>query len=238
MTIPTYRRVLIKISGEALAGTQGTGLDFDILNHLSSIIKRCVDEGVQISIVVGAGNIWRGVKNGSGRIDRTRSDHMGMLGTAINALALADVLEQHGLEVRVQTAIEMRQFAEPYIRLRAIHHLEHGRVVVFGCGTGNPFCSTDTAAILRAIETDSDIALLAKNIDGVYDKDPRKFQDAVKFDTVSFDSILEGHLGVIDSTAATMAYDNDLPVLLFGIDDPENIYRAVMGEHVGTIVRK
>ncbi len=238
MTNPKYRRVLIKISGEALAGIQGTGLDFDILNHLSSIIKRCVDEGVQVSIVVGAGNIWRGVKNGSGKIDRTRSDHMGMLGTAINALALADVLEQHGLEVRVQTAIEMRQFAEPYIRLRAIHHLEHGRVVVFGCGTGNPFCSTDTAAILRAIETDSDIALLAKNIDGVYDKDPRQFADAVKYDTVSFDSILEGHLGVIDSTAATMAYDNDLPVLLFGIDGPENIYRAVMGEHVGTIVRK
>ena len=238
MANPKYRRVLIKISGEALAGAQGTGLDFDILNNLSSIIQRCVAEGVQICIVVGAGNIWRGVKNGAGRIDRTRSDHMGMLGTAINALALADVLEQHGLEVRVQTAIEMRQFAEPYIRLRAIHHLEHGRVVVFGCGTGNPFCSTDTAAILRAIETDSDIALLAKNIDGVYDKDPRKYKDAVKFDSVSFDSILKGHLGVIDSTAATMAYDNNLPVLLFGIDDPENIYRAVMGEHVGTIVRK
>ena len=238
MTKPTYRRVLIKISGEALAGAQKTGLDFDILNRLSAIIKRCVDEGVQVSIVVGAGNIWRGVRNGSGKIDRTRSDHMGMLGTTINALALADVLEQHGLEVRVQTAIEMRQFAEPYIRLRAIHHLERGRVVVFGCGTGNPFFSTDTAAILRAIETDSDIALLAKNIDGVYDKDPNKYTDAVKFDAVSFDSILEGHLGVIDSTAATMAYDNNLPVLLFGIDDPENIYRAVMGEHVGTIVQK
>ena len=238
MTKPTYRRVLIKISGEALAGAQKTGLDFDILNHLSAIIKRCVDEGVQVSIVVGAGNIWRGVRNGSGKIDRTRSDHMGMLGTTINALALADVLEQHGLEVRVQTAIEMRQFAEPYIRLRAIHHLERGRVVVFGCGTGNPFFSTDTAAILRAIETDSDIALLAKNIDGVYDKDPHKYADAVKFDAVSFDSILEGHLGVIDSTAATMAYDNNLPVLLFGIDDPENVYRAVMGEHVGTIVQK
>ena len=238
MTQPKHKRVLIKISGEALAGEKGTGLDFDILNNLASIIKRCADEGVQISIVVGAGNIWRGVRNGAGKIDRTRSDHMGMLGTTINALGFADVLEQHGLEVRVQTAIEMRQFAEPYIRLKAIRHLEKGRVVIFGCGTGNPFCSTDTAASLRAIETDSDIALLAKNIDGVYDKDPRKFPDAVKYDTISFDSILEDHLGVIDSTAATMAYDNDLPVLLFGIDDPENIYRAVMGEHVGTIVRK
>ena len=238
MDKPVYKRVLIKISGEALAGDSATGIDFDVLNNIAGIIKRSVDVGVQIAIIVGGGNFWRGVRNGAGKIDRTRSDHMGMLGTAINALGLADVLGQHGLDVRVQTAIEMRAFAEPYIRLKAINHLEHSRVVVFGCGMGNPFFSTDTPAVLRAMEIDADIALLAKNIDGIYDRDPHKFPDAVKFDEVSFTYIMEQHLEVIDSTAASMAYDNSLPVLLFGIDDPENIYRALMGEKIGTIVRR
>ena len=238
MDKPVYKRVLIKISGEALAGSRGTGLDFDILSGVSRVIRRCVDAGVQIGIVVGAGNIWRGVKDGAGKIDRTRSDHMGMLGTAINALALADVIGQHGVEVRVQTAVEMRSFAEPYIRLRAMRHLEKGRVVVFGCGTGNPYMSTDTAAVLRAVEIDADVVLFAKNVDGVYDLDPNKFPNAVKYDSLTFNEVLERELAVMDSTAASMAKDNGMPILLFGVSDPENIYRAVMGENIGTIVRK
>jgi len=231
-----YKRVLIKISGEALAGGKGSGLDFEILNKLSDVIKKCVDIGVEIGIVVGAGNIWRGVKDGAGKIDRARSDHMGMLGTAINALALADVLEQHDLDVRVQTAINMSAFAEPYIRLKAIRHLEKGRVVVFGCGTGSPYMSTDTAAVLRAVETNADIILFAKNIDGVYDSDPAKNPDAKKYDKITFDEILEKHLGVMDSTAASMANDNHMPMLVFGVNKPESIYEAITGSDVGTLV--
>ena len=233
-----YKRALIKISGEALAGEKGTGLDFDVLNAISAVIKKSVDAGFQIGIVVGAGNIWRGVKNGNGKIDRTRSDHMGMLGTAINALAVADVLSQHGVENRVQTAIEMRAFAEPYIRLRAVRHLEKGRVVVFGCGTGCPFMSTDTAAVLRAVETDCDVMLFAKNIDGVYDKDPAKYPDAKKYDAITYSDVLSNNLGVMDSTAASMARDNNIPTILFEVKQPENIFRALSGEKIGTIVRK
>jgi len=236
MDKPIYKRVLIKISGEALAGGKGSGLDFDVLNQVAAVIKKCVDAGVQVSIVVGAGNIWRGVKNGAGKIDRARSDHMGMLGTAINALGLADVLEQHDLQVRVQTAVEMRQFAELYVRLKAVRHLEKGRVVVFGCGTGCPYMSTDTAAVLRAVETNADVILFAKNIDGVYDKDPNKDPTAIKFDHITFDQVMTDHLAVMDSTAAGMANDNKMPMLVFGLNDPENIYRAVMGEKIGTLV--
>ena len=237
MDAPKYKRVLLKISGEALAGDAGRGLDFDVISAVSDAIKKCVDMGVQVGVVVGGGNFWRGVKDGGDKMVRVRADHMGMLATTINALAVADVLEQHGVQVRVQTAIEMRQIAEPYIRSKAIRHLEKGRVVVFGCGTGNPFFSTDTAAVLRAAEIDADVILLAKNVDGVYSADPVKHADAVKYDSITYDDVLAQHLAVMDSTATSLSMDNDIPVLLFALKDPENIVRAVMGEKIGTIVK-
>ena len=237
MNTPIYKRILLKISGEALAGDAGRGLNFDVIGAVSAAIKKCVDMGVQVGVVGGGGNFWRGVKDGGDKMVRVRADHMGMLATAINALAVADVLEQHGVEVRVQTAIEMRQVAEPYIRSRAIRHLEKGRVVVFGCGTGNPFFSTDTAAVLRAAEIDADVILLAKNVDGVYSADPVKYADAVKYDSITYDDVLAQHLAVMDSTATSLSMDNDIPVLLFALKDPENIVRAVMGEKIGTIVK-
>ena len=237
MDEPKYKRVLLKISGEALAGEKHFGLDFQVLGQVADVIKECVNMGVQIGVVIGGGNFWRGVKNGEGHIERTRADHMGMLATAINALAVADVLEQKGVEVRVQTAIEMRAMAEPYIRSKAIRHLEKGRVVIFGCGTGNPFFSTDTAAVLRAAEIDADVILLAKNIDGVYSADPRKVPDAVKYDSITYSDVLAQRLQVMDSTATSLSMDNKIPVLLFALKDPENILRAVMGEKIGTIVQ-
>ena len=237
MEAPKYKRVLLKISGEALAGDAGRGLNFDVISAVSDAIKQCVDMGVQVGVVVGGGNFWRGVKDGGDKMVRVRADHMGMLATAINALAVADVLEQHGVEVRVQTAIEMRQIAEPSIRSRAIRHLEKGRVVVFGCGTGNPFFSTDTAAVLRAAEIDADVILLAKNVDGVYSADPVKHADAVKYDSITYDDVLAQHLAVMDTTATSLSMDNDIPVLLFALKDPENIVRAVKGEKIGTIVK-
>ena len=238
MEKPKYRRVLLKISGEALAGDKHFGLDFGVIGQVTDVIKECVEAGVQMGIVIGGGTFWRGVKNGEGYIERTRADHMGMLATAINALAVADVLEQKGVEVRVQTAIEMRAMAEPYIRSRAIRHLEKGRVVIFGCGTGNPFFSTDTAAVLRAAEIDADAILLAKNIDGVYSADPNKDPTAVKYDSITYDEILARHLQVMDSTATSLSMDNKIPVILFALKDPENIYRVVMGEKIGTIVKE
>ena len=237
MDTPKFKRVLLKVSGEALAGSAGRGLDFDVINDVAGAIKRCVALGVQVGVVVGGGNFWRGVKDGGDRMVRVRADHMGMLATSINALAVADVLEQQGVEVRVQTAIEMRPIAEPYIRSRAIRHLEKGRVVIFGCGTGNPFFSTDTAAVLRAAEIDADVILLAKNVDGVYSADPLKDPTAVKYDSISYDDVLAQHLAVMDTTATSLSMDNDIPVLLFALKDPENIVRAVMGEQIGTIVK-
>ncbi len=238
MTKPQYKRVLIKISGEALAGAASRGLDFGVIGEVCHVIKKCADAGVQVGVVVGGGNFWRGVKDGGDKMERTRADHMGMLATTLNCLALADVMEQAGLEVRVQTAIEMRAIAEPYIRSRAIRHLEKGRVVIFGCGTGNPFFSTDTAAVLRAAEIDADAILLAKNIDGVYSADPNKDPSAVKYDTITYDEILAQHLEVMDSTATSLSMDNKIPVILFALKDPENIYRVVMGEKIGTIVKE
>lgn len=232
-----YKRVLLKISGEALAGGAGRGLDFQVIERVCDVIAQCVREGVQVGVVVGGGNFWRGLKDGKGMHERTRADHMGMLATAINCLAIADILEQKDVEVRVQTAIEMRAIAEPYIRSRAIRHLEKGRVVIFGCGTGNPYFSTDTAAVLRGAEIDADVILLAKNIDGVYSADPRLDPDAVKYDTISYDDILAKHLQAMDSTAASLSMDNKIPVLLFALKDPENILRAVRGERIGTIVK-
>lgn len=229
-----YKRVLLKISGEALAGANGFGLDEKTIAEISENIKKAVDMGVQISIVVGGGNIWRG--RSSENMDRTRADHMGMLATAINALALCSALENCNVPTRVQTAIEMRQVAEPYIRGKAERHLDKGRVVIFGCGTGNPFMSTDTAAALRAVEMEADIILLAKKVDAVYDSDPNINPNAKKYDVLSFSDILSKNLGVMDSTAASMCRDNNMPILVFGLNDPENIVRGIKGERIGTLV--
>lgn len=235
MMQPKYKRVLLKLSGEALAGEGGTGLNFDTVLRVCAAVKECRDAGAQIGIVVGGGNFWRG--RSSGQMDRTRADHMGMLATTINALALADALEQLGCEVRVQTAIAMNEIAEPYIRNRAVRHLEKGRVVVFGCGTGNPFFSTDTAAALRAAEIEADIILKASLVDGVYDSDPKTNPNAVKFDELSFTDVLNRQLKVMDSTAASLCRDNNLPILVFNLEDPQNIVRAIGGESIGTIVK-
>ncbi len=231
---PAYKRVLLKLSGEALAGDKKTGLDYDTITNIGKAIKKCCDAGVEMGIVVGGGNFWRG--RSSGAMDRTRADHIGMLATAMNALAVADCLESLGLEVRVQTAIAMQQVAEPYIRNRAVRHLEKGRVVIFGCGTGNPFFSTDTASSLRAAEIDADVMLKATMVDGVYDKDPHKYPDAVKYDTLDLDEVIVKHLAVMDSTSAAMCKDNNIPIIVFNLDRPDNIYDAVMGENVGTLV--
>ena len=238
MAKPVYRRVLLKISGEALAGDKRTGLDFQVIGQVCDVVKECLDLGVQIGLVVGGGNFWRGAKDGGGRMERTRADHMGMLATVMNCLAVADVCEQKGIPVRVQTAIEMRPIAEPYIRSRAIRHLEKGRVVIFGCGTGNPFFSTDTAAVLRAAEIGAEVILLAKNVDGVYSADPAKDPNAVKYDAISYDDVLAQHLMVMDTTATSLSMDNHIPVLLFALKDPQNIVRALCGEKVGTIVKE
>ena len=238
MVEPKYKRVLLKISGEALAGDKHFGLDFAVIGQVCDVIKEAVAMGVQVGVVVGGGNFWRGVKDGGGRMERTRADHMGMMATVMNALALADVLEQKDVPVRVQTAVEMRAMAEPYIRSRAIRHLEKGRVVIFGCGTGNPFFSTDTAAVLRAAEINADVILLAKNVDGVYSADPNKDPDAVKYDTITYDDVLAQHLAVMDSTATSLSMDNHIPVLLFALKDPYNIIRVLRGEQIGTIVKE
>jgi uridylate kinase len=234
MDTPVYNRVLLKLSGEALAGTKKMGLDYSVITPICESIKKCADAGVQMGIVVGGGNFWRG--RSSGAMDRTRADHIGMLATTMNALAVADVLESLGATVRVQTAIAMHQVAEPYVRNKAVRHLEKGRVVIFGCGTGNPFFSTDTASTLRAAEINADIVLKATMVDGVYDKDPNKYPDAVKFEELSFNDILVKNLAVMDSTAASMCKDNNIPIIVFDLSRPENIYDACMGKKVGTIV--
>ena len=237
MNVP-YRRVLLKISGEALAGEASRGLDFDVIGQVCDVIKKCVGAGVQMGVVVGGGNFWRGVKDGGDRMERTRADQMGMLATVINCLAVADSLEQRGVDVRVQTAVEMNKIAEPYIRSKAIRHMEKGRVVIFGCGTGNPYFSTDTGAVLRAAEINADVILLAKNIEGVYSADPAKDPEAVKYDRITYNEMLAKRLMVMDSTATSLSMDNNIPILLFALKDPENIYRAVMGEKIGTIVKE
>lgn len=229
-----YNRILLKLSGEVLAGDKKQGIDFDTVEKVCKVIKKCTDIGVQIGIVVGGGNFWRG--RSSGNMDRTRADHIGMLATTMNALAVADTLEAMDVPVRVQTAIEMRQIAEPYIRNKAIRHFEKGRVVIFGCGTGSPYFSTDTAASLRAAEIKADVMLKATNVDGVYNKDPNKFDNAVKFDSLTHAAVVEKGYGVMDSTAAALCKDNNIPILVFNLQDPENIFRAVTGEDIGTLV--
>ena len=232
---PIYKRVLLKLSGEVLAGEKGSGIDFDKVLEVCEEVKNCVYMGVQVAIVVGGGNFWRG--RSSGKMDRTRADHMGMLATTINSLALADALEQIGVTARVQTAIEMRQIAEPYIRSKATRHLEKGRVVIFGCGTGNPFFSTDTAAALRAAEIGADVIFKATNVDGVYDSDPKLNPDAKKFDTLTHYEVLQKGLHVMDSTAASLCMDNGIEILVFNLNKPENITKAMVGDHNGTLVK-
>ena len=230
-----YKRVLLKLSGEALAGKKGTGVDVETVGKICDKVKEIVEMGVQVAIVVGGGNFWRG-RNGH-QMERTTADYMGMLATAMNGLALQDALEARGVFTRVQTAIEMREIAEPFIQRKAEKHLNRGRVVVFACGTGHPFFTTDTAAVLRAIEIDADIILLAKTVDGVYNDDPKINSNAKKYEEVSYMEVLEKDLKVMDSTAIAMCRDNHMPLLVFGIDDPENIVRAVKGEKIGTIVK-
>ena len=231
---PNYKRILLKLSGESLAGNQKNGIDFDTVLAICEPIKKLTESGVEVAVVVGGGNFWRG--RSSGEMDRTRADHMGMLATAINALGVADALEQLGVDVRVQTAITMRQVAEPYLRNKAVRHLQKGRVVIFGCGTGNPFFSTDTAAALRAAEIEAEIILKATLVDGVYDKDPNTYDDAVRYDQLSFQEVLEKDLKVIDSTAAAICKDNNIGLLVFSIKDPENIYESVCSTGIGTLV--
>ena len=232
---PVYKRILLKLSGEVLAGEKGTGIDFDKVTEVCESIKECVDMGVEVAIVVGGGNFWRG--RSSGKMDRTRADHMGMLATTINSLALCDALEQLGVTARVQTAIEMRQIAEPYIRNKAIRHLEKGRVVIFGCGTGNPFFSPDTAAALRGAEIGVDVIFKATNVDGVYDSDPKVNPDAKKYDTLTHHEVLAKQLHVMDSTAASLCMDNHIDILVFNLNDPHNIVDAVCGKTIGTVVK-
>ena len=227
-------RILLKLSGEALAGEKKFGLDYTVIGNICESIKKCVDVGAQVGIVVGGGNFIRGRMSGS--LDRIRADHMGMLATAINALALSDVLEAMGVETRVQTAINMQQVAEPYIRNRALRHLEKGRVVIFGCGTGNPLFSTDSAAALRGVEIGAEILMKATLVDGVYNKDPNRFDDAVRYETLTFSQILNDNLAVMDMAAAAMCNENKLPMLVFDLHRPDNILDAVLGEKIGTVI--
>ncbi len=233
---PKYKRVLLKLSGEALmqGGAPGAIYNFDLLNVICSKVKACVDMGVEVALVVGAGNIWRG-KQGTD-FQRVRADHMGMLATAINALALQDALEHLGVDARVLSAVEMETFTETYIREKAVSHLKNGRVVIFACGIGSPYFSTDTAAVLRAKEIDAEIVLLAKNIDAVYTADPKLDPEAKKLEHIRYIDVLAQNLRVMDTTATSFSMDNKLPVHVFGLNDPENIIRAVMGEKLGTIV--
>ncbi len=229
-----YKRILLKLSGEALAGEKKIGLDYTVIRPICESIKKCADIGVQVGIVVGGGNFIRGRM--SEGFDRTRADYMGMLATTINAMAIADMLESLGVEVRVQTAITMQQVAEPYIRNKALSHLNKGRVVIFGCGTGNPYFSTDTAAALRGIEIKAEILLKATLVDGVYDKDPHQFEDAKRYDTLTFTQVLNQELAVMDMAAATMCKDYQLPMLVFDLSRPDNILDAVLGKSVGTVI--
>ena len=236
MAAAKYQRVLLKISGEALAGEKHTGFDFDVMGKVCEVIKECVQSGVQVGVVIGGGNFWRGVKNGEGYIERTRADRMGMLATVMNCLAVCDVLEQKGVEARIMTALEMPAMGERYTHERAMKHLREGKVVLFGGGTGHPYFSTDTGTVLRAAEIQADVILLAKNIDGVYSADPAKDPTAVKYDRISYDEVLAKRLGVMDLTATSLAMDNNIPVYVFALKDPKNILRVIQGENVGTLV--
>ncbi len=238
MAQPTYKRVLLKLSGEFMASDNGFGVDPTTAEQLAQQIKLAAELGVDVGIVIGAGNIWRGGAAVARGMDRASADYMGMLGTVINALALQDALERIGVDTRVQTAIEIRQVAEPYIRRRAIRHLEKGRVVIFGAGTGNPFFTTDTAAALRAMEIGAEILLKATKVDGIYDDDPMTNDHAKRFDRLSFIQALNMGLRVMDSTALSLCMDNDLPVMVFKLAPPDSLVRAIRGEPIGTMVSR
>lgn len=237
MNEPKYRRVLLKISGEALAGAEGHGLDFQILHEVCDSVRQCVELGVQVGIVIGAGNFWRGVKNGAGKLQRSHADAMGMLGTVMNAIAVADVLEQHGLEARVLTAVEMNKFAEYFTRDTAERYLNEGKVVLFAAGTGNPYFSTDTGAVLRGVEIEADAILLAKNVDAVYSADPARDPKAVRYTQLTYSEALARNLRATDITAMALAMDNDMTMVCFGLNEENSIIRVVRGEAVGTTVK-
>lgn len=234
---PVYKRVLLKISGEALAGDKHTGFDFNVVTSVCSAVKKCVENGVQVGIVIGGGNFWRGVKDGAGHVERVSADRMGMLATCMNCLAVADVFRQMGVKASVQTSVDIQGVGQRYDTLRSIELMESGAVVLFAGGTGAPFFSTDTASTLRAAEIHADAILLAKNVDGVYDCDPKVHPDAIKFDEISYDEVLARRLQVMDSTATSMAMDNSIPVIVFALADPDNILRVLSGEKVGTLVK-
>ena len=232
----SYKRVLIKLSGEALGDETGRGIDNEKLEKVSDQIIKLVDNGVECAIVVGAGNFWRG-RYGKEYIERTTSDYMGMLATTLNALALQSILEANGKQARLQTAIEMREIAEPYIRRKAMRHFEKGRIVIFACGTGNPYFTTDTAAALRAVEVECDAILLAKNVDGVYDKDPKEHEDAIKFDNLTYMDVIAKGLKVMDTTAITLCMENHIPIISFALNEENSIVKAANGEKIGTTIK-
>ncbi len=234
---PVYKRVLIKISGEALAGEKKTGFDFDFVSSVCETVKACIQLGTQVGIVIGGGNFWRGVKDGAGKVERVSADQMGMLATVINCLAVADVFRQLGVDARIMTSVDIQGVGERYDTRKSIEYLERGSVVLFAGGTGHAFFSTDTAAVLRAAEVGADAILLAKNIDGVYDDDPRTNPSAVKFDAISYDEVLARRLAVMDSTATSLAMNNAIPVIVFALAEPENIPKVLCGEKVGTTVK-
>ena len=232
-----YKRVLLKVSGEALAGDAHRGLDFNIINELCDSIKTCVQMGVQIGLVIGAGNFWRGVKDGADKMQRSHADAMGMLGTVMNAIAVADALEKHGVDARVLSAVEMNKFCEYFTRDTAERYLNEGKVVLFAAGTGNPYFSTDTGAVLRGVEIEADAVLMAKNVDAIYSADPAKDPTAVKFTQLTYDEVLARHLKATDSTAMTLAMDNDMTLVCFGLAEENSIVRVVRGEAIGTTVK-
>ena len=231
-----YKRILLKLSGEALAGDAHRGLDFSIINSVCEVIKSCTDLGVEIGLVIGAGNFWRGVKDGADKMQRSHADAMGMLGTVMNAIAVADALEKYGVDARVLSAVEMNKFCEYFTRDTAERYLSEGKVVLFAAGTGNPYFSTDTGAVLRGVEIEADAILMAKNVDAIYSADPAKDPNAVRYSHITYDKVLADHLKATDLTAMTLAMDNNMPMVCFGLDDPKNILRVVCGEEIGTTV--
>ncbi len=233
-----YKRILLKISGEALAGEQHRGLDFEVVNSVCRAIRQCADMGVEIGLVIGGGNFWRGVKDGADKMQRSHGDAMGMLATVMNAIAVADALEKHGLDARVLSAVEMNKFCEYFTRDTADRYLKEGKVVLFAAGTGNPYFSTDTGAVLRGVEIEADAILMAKNVDGIYSADPNADPTAIKYDTLTYDEVLAKHLKATDTTAMTLAMDNHMKLVCFALKDPENIIRVVCGEKLGTIVKE
>ena len=231
-----YKRILVKLSGEAIGQDDGRGIESSKLERVADQLVDLNKDGVEVAVVIGAGNFWRG-KYGGNYIKRTTSDYMGMLATTLNALALQEMLESKGVQTRVQTAIEMKQIAEPYIRRKAVRHLEKGRIVIFACGTGSPYFTTDSAAALRAVEMDSEVILLAKNVDGVYNKDPKKYDDAIKYDKITYMQSINEKLGVMDATAITLCMENNIPILVFALNEENSIRKAVSGEKIGTIIK-